>query len=40
MTETSKSTINWFYDFKLHLVINNKREIIACKLTGAKTDEP
>lgn len=39
MAEKSKSTMGWFYGFKLHLVINDKGEIMACKLTGAKTDD-
>ena len=39
MAEKSKSTMGWFYGFKLHLVINDKREIMVCKLTGAKTND-
>lgn len=39
LAEKSKSTMGWFYGFKLHLVINDKGEIMACKLTGAKTDD-
>ena len=39
MAEKSKSTMGWFYGFKLHLVINDKGQIMACKLTGAKTDD-
>ena len=39
MAEKSKSTMGWFYGFKLHLVINDKVQIMACKLTVAKTDD-
>ena len=39
MAEKSKSSMGWFYGFKLHLVINDKGQIMACKLTGAKTDD-
>ena len=39
LAEKSKSTMGWFYGFKLHLVINDKGEIMACNLTGAKTDD-
>ena len=39
MAEKSKSTMGWFYGFKLYLVINDKGQIMACKLTGAKTDD-
>ena len=36
--EKSKSTISWFYTFKLRLVIDDKEEIMVCKLTSAKED--
>ena len=35
----SKSTMGYFYGFKLHLVINDKGEIMAFKLTDSKTDD-
>lgn len=35
----SKSTTGWFYGFKLHLVINDKGEVMACKLTSSRTDD-
>lgn len=39
LAEKSKSTKGWFFGFKLHLVINNKGEIMAFKLTKARTDD-
>ncbi len=34
-----KSTMGWFYGFKLHLVINDKGEILACKVTPGNVDD-
>jgi Transposase DDE domain len=34
-----KSSMGWFFGFKLHLVINNLGEIMACTLTKANTDD-
>nr|WP_213157409.1 IS982 family transposase [Parachlamydia sp. AcF125] len=34
-----KTTIGWFFDFKLHLVINHHAEIVAFKLTSGNTDD-
>jgi hypothetical protein len=34
-----KSSMGWFFGFKLHLVINNLGEIMACKLTKANCDD-
>lgn len=34
-----KSTMGWFYGFKLHIVINNKGEIIALRITAGNTDD-
>lgn len=39
LAEKSKSTMGWFFGFKLHLVINDKGEIMAFKLTKATTDD-
>lgn len=39
LAKKSKSTMGWFYGFKLHLVINDKGEIMAFKLTDATTDD-
>ena len=34
-----KCTMGWFYGFKLHLVINDKGEIIQWKLTPGNVDD-
>lgn len=34
----AKSSMGWFFGFKLHLVINNLGEIMAAKLTPGNTD--
>ncbi|CAM4452157.1 MAG: hypothetical protein LEGION0398_MBIBDBAK_00767 [Legionellaceae bacterium] len=39
LAQKSKSTIGWFFGFKLHLVINDKGELMAFKITAAKTDD-
>jgi len=33
------SSIDWFYGFKLHMIINDKSEIIAIKITSGNTDD-
>lgn len=37
--ERSKTSIGWFYGFKLHLVINDKGELLDGVLTPGKTDD-
>jgi len=39
MAKKSRSSIGWFFGFKLHLVINDKGEIMAFKLTAANVDD-
>ena len=34
-----KSSMGWFYGFKLHLVINNLGEVMSARLTKANTDD-
>jgi hypothetical protein len=34
-----KSTMGWFYGFKLHIIINNKGELMAVKLTKGNVDD-
>ena len=36
---TGKSTMGWFYGFKLHLIINDKGEILNFVITPANTDD-
>lgn len=39
LAKKSKSTIGWFFGFKLHLVINDKGEIMAFKITAGNVDD-
>src|SRR5690606_16200582 len=34
-----KSTMGWFYGFKLHLIINDKGEILSFTITQANVDD-
>jgi len=36
---TGKSTMDWFYGFKLHIIINDKGEILTFTITQANTDD-
>ncbi|MDN4753045.1 IS982 family transposase [Porphyromonadaceae bacterium W3.11] len=37
--QKGRSTMGWFYGFKLHLVINDKGEIITYQITPGNTDD-
>lgn len=37
--ERGKSSTGWFYGFKLHLVINDRGEILSCCLTSGNVDD-
>ena len=39
MTAKGKSTVGWFFGFKLHLVINDKGEIIQFIVAQANVDD-
>jgi hypothetical protein len=34
-----KTTMGWFFGFKLHLIVNDKAEIMAVKITRGNTDD-
>ena len=34
-----KTTMGWFYGFKLHLIVNDQGEILACRLTPGNMDD-
>lgn len=34
-----KTSMGWFYGFKLHLVVNEQGELLACQLTPGNTDD-
>ncbi len=39
MVTTGKSTMGWFHEFKLHIVINDKGEILNFTITQANVDD-
>ena len=39
MAARGKTTMGWFYGFKLHIVINHKGEIMALKITPGNVDD-
>ena len=39
IAQRSKSSMGWFYGFKLHLLINDKGEILAFTLTSGNVDD-
>jgi hypothetical protein len=39
LAKKGKSTIGWFYGFKLHLIVNDKGELMAFKLTAGNVDD-
>lgn len=39
VAELGKSTMGWFFGFKLHLIINDKGEILSFYLTKGNTDD-
>lgn len=39
IAKRGKTTMGWFYGFKLHLIVNFKGEIVAAKLTPGNVDD-
>jgi len=39
LAQTGKSTIGWFYGFKLHLVINESGEVLSFHITSGNVDD-
>ncbi len=39
IANTGKSTVGWFYGFKLHIIINDKGEILNFTITQASADD-
>jgi IS5 family transposase len=39
LAKRGHSSIDWFYGFKLHMIINDKSEIIAIKITPGNVDD-
>ena len=39
IAQRGKTSVGWFYGFKLHLVINDRGELLACQLTLGNVDD-
>ncbi len=39
LAQRGKTSLGWFYGFKLHVVINDQGELLACQLTPGNTDD-
>ncbi len=39
LAQRGKTSLGWFYGFKLHIVINHCGELLACQLTPGNTDD-
>jgi len=39
VAERGKSSVDWFYGFKLHLIVNDQGELLAFQLTAGNVDD-
>ena len=39
VAQRGKNSVDWFYGFKLHLVVNECGELLACRLTAGNVDD-
>ena len=39
LAQRGKNSVDWFYGFKLHLVVNDRGELLACRLTAGNVDD-
>src|SRR5437762_2782507 len=39
VAERGKSSVDWFYGFKLHLIVNDRGELLAFHLTPGNVDD-
>nr|CDI28928.1 hypothetical protein RMONA_1265 [Rickettsia monacensis IrR/Munich] len=39
LAKMGRSSVDWFFGFKLHMIINDKGEIIAVKITKGNVDD-
>ena len=39
LAQRGKTSMGWFYGFKLHIVINHHGELLACQLTPGNVDD-
>ncbi len=40
LAKRGKTSVDWFYGFKLHLVVNDCGELLAVKITAGNVDDP
>ena len=39
LAQRGKTSMGWFYGFKLHLLINDEGELLACRVTAGHVDD-
>jgi hypothetical protein len=39
LAQRGKNSVDWFFGFKLHLVVNDRGELLACRLTAGNVDD-
>lgn len=39
LAERGKNSVGWFYGFKLHLVVNDRGDLLACQITPGNVDD-
>lgn len=39
LAQRGKNSVGWFFGFKLHLIVNDRGELLACRLTAANVDD-
>jgi len=37
--DEAKTSVDWFYGFKLHLVVNDQGELLSLRLTAGNVDD-
>lgn len=39
IAQRGKNSVDWFFGFKLHLVVNDRGQLLACRLTAGNVDD-
>jgi hypothetical protein len=39
VAQRGKNSVDWFFGFKLHLIVNDRGELLACRLTPGNVDD-
>jgi hypothetical protein len=39
VAQRGKNSVGWFFGFKLHLIVNDRGELLACRLTAGNVDD-